>query len=48
MGQRYRTMEDQKPWLGFAQEGFGKGKWLKPIGKKRKCLTLERRVSKLA
>ena len=27
MGQRYRTMEDQKPWLGFAQEGFGKGKW---------------------
>ena len=31
MGQRYRRMEDQKPWPGLAlNEEFSKGRALKP------------------
>ena len=40
MEERYRRIEDQKPWLGVALklQGFAKRRRLKPIVKKRKCL----------
>ena len=42
MGQKYRRMEDQKPWPGLElQQDFAEGKRFEPIVKKCKCLTWE-------
>ena len=39
VGQRYRRMEDQKPWPGFSpNQDFAKGRRFKPKSKKCKCL----------
>ena len=46
-GERYRRMEDQKPWPGLAlKQGFAKGRGLKPTVEKRKCLIWETLLSK--
>ena len=48
MGQRYRRMEDQKLWPGLAlKQDVAKGKRLKPIFEKCKCLALEYVLSKV-
>ena len=40
--QRYRKMEDQKPWPGLARNhDFAEGGGLEVNVEKRKCLTLE-------
>ena len=42
MGERYRRMEDQKPWRGLAlKQDTGKGRRLRLTLKKCKCLTWE-------
>ena len=48
MGQRYCRMEDQKPWPGLAiKKNFAKGRGLKPIVIKCKCLIWETLLSKV-
>ena len=48
MGQRYRRMEDKKPWPGMAlNQDFAKGKELKPKVKKRKRLNFSAEINNI-